>query len=209
MGYLVSQAYMKVALIGADQNLINKISRNINITDAENPGACNVRSYESIDSFLSSGTIDEVTGVCLVIDAIAPEVVTAFVANTRVIAPLVSICLIAKQRFLDELPGYHKHWQEKFGHYYKLASDLLDSDFENNSKVVRDLLLADTIKRVGLGQYTTTPGAVVYISSRPWGFWITIAATFIAAFAAVIVGGISSSTINENSRMTTHETSGE
>jgi hypothetical protein len=89
--------------------------------------------------------------------------------------PLVSFCLIGSTKHSRDLPGLHDRWRARLEHYYKLETDVGDGDFNENAGCLRDLLIADAVKCYALGQYDTTPGAVVRIrSAAPYGFWLTI-----------------------------------
>lgn len=187
MGLLIKNACMNVAVIGADEDLNRKLSNNFKATDTYNPGSCIIASHANINAFLSSGSIKKVNSICIVVDPIPPEELTCFIAKTRVIEPLVSFCLIGRKEFLEDFPKFHPEWKIKFSHYYKLHINQSEIDFDENTKIIRDLFLADTIKRAGLGRYDTVPGATIIIKHRPWGFWIIIVVSLIAA----MIGGIS------------------
>lgn len=94
-----------------------------------------------------------------------------FIAHIRAEHPHVAFCLVGTHSYLKELPGFHSlktstangapSWKERFGHYFKLHTDLDETDFEIEAGLVRDLFVADSIKSRALGLYQTIPGAVV------------------------------------------------
>jgi hypothetical protein len=99
--------------------------------------------------------------------------------------------LVGTQDFLDKLPGYHEAWKDRFGHYYKLALDVSDDDLSENVGLLRDLFVADAVKCRALGQYETTPGAVIRLRApRPYGFWWLIVVSLLAALVGGMVGPV-------------------
>jgi hypothetical protein len=78
-------------------------------------------------------------------------------------------------------------WKQRFGHYFKLHTDLDETDFETEAGLVRDLFVADSIKSRALGLYQTIPGAVVkWREGAAKGTGVTV----IAGFAGALIGAV-------------------
>ena len=189
MGRFIKETAVKVGLVGIDDSTAQKLIDRLTTTSAHDPGTFEVMRFTSLVECRQAVISGKIHAVCVVPETFEPDGFTTFVGSIRVTNPLVPFCLVGTKRFLNELPGYHEAWKERLSHYYKLALDVIDDDFSENAGLLRDLFVADSVKCRALGQYETTPGAVIRLKSpRPYGFWLVIVASLLAAMIGGAVG---------------------
>lgn len=187
MGQLMKDVSVVVALVGLEKPVAKLLVERFGTSGTgHDPGEFTVVQFDALQDCHEAARQKRIHAICLGVEKYQPDALTRFVADVRVTVPLVSFCLLGKKAVLENFPGYHSAWRERFAHYYKLRTDLGEDDFRENAGMVRDLFIADAIKNRALGQYVTTPGAVIQLKSpRPYGYWLAIAATLVAA----VVGG--------------------
>lgn len=186
MGRFIQEVRVKVALLGVPDAAAMSLTRCFMTTGATDPGVFEVTRLQSLTDCKSALDSKRIDAICIGLEAFPVGEVEAFIATTRVAHPLVPFCLAGRGAFLDDLSTFHAAWRTKFKHYFKLKTDLSDEDFVENAGTLRDLFVADAVKCRALGNYETTPGAVLRVrAARPYGFWVLFAATILAA----IIGG--------------------
>ena len=189
MGRFLKETHLNVALLGldkaAEEKLINRLTR----TGADDPGRIDVLRFT--DMALCNAAVDrkEVNAICIAIESFAPADTLAFISNIRVMHPTVPWCFVGGRKAVYELASFAPAWRARFAHYYKVAIDVKDEDIDESVGLVRDLFVADAVKSRALGQYLTTPGSVVRIrSSPPYGYWLMV---FVTIVAAMLGGAVS------------------
>jgi len=189
MGRFIKDTTVKVGLVGVREDTAKKLIERFTTVSANDPGTFKVVQLKDLGAAKTALTKNNVNAICIALESFGIDESVGFVADVRVTYPLVPFCLVGTREFLDKLPGFHEAWKIKFSHYYKLASDDGDDDFDENAGVLRDLFVADSVKCRVLGNYETTPGAVVRIRApRPYGFWVLVAVAFLSAVAGGAVG---------------------
>ncbi len=191
MGQLIKDASIVVALVGLDGPRIKQLTERLTTSGGHDPGHVSVLPYDRLQDCEEAVRDKRINAICVAVEKYQAQALTCFVAEIRVTAPLVSFCLMGTDEVLTKLPGHRPAWKERFAHYYKLRTDLTEADFRENAGMVRDLFVADAVKSRALGHLDTTPGGVIQIRSpRPYGFWLVITASLMAAFVGGSIGPI-------------------
>lgn len=79
---------------------------------------------------------------------------TKFIEHIRESYPIVPICLYSELTRLAAMPGVDDYWRDRFGHYYKLASNQTPQELDRNAEEIL-FALADylqnaiTLNKVG------------------------------------------------------------
>ena len=198
MGRFLKEAHLNVALLGldksAEERLINRLTR----AGADEPGRIDVLRFKDMASCNAAVDRKEANAICIAIESFAPADTLAFISNIRVTHPTVPWCWVGGTKAVYELSSFAPAWRERFAHYYKFATDVKDEDIDESVGLVRDLLVADAVKSRALGQYLTTPGAVVRIrNSPPYGFWLMVGVTITAAVLGGAVSPIVQSALDK------------
>ena len=189
MGRFIKETTVKVGIVGLEEPTAKKLIDRFTTATVNDPGTFEVMRFASLAECRNAVNSSKVNAVCIALDKFTVDESTAFIGDIRVTNPLVPFCLVGTQGFLDTLPGYHGAWRNKFAHYYKLASDVGDDDLSENAGLVRDLFISDSVKCRALGQYETTPGAVIRLQApRPYGFWLLVVVSLLAALVGGSVG---------------------
>ena len=188
MGWFMKEAHACVALLGLTQKIAKALRPILVKSGVDDPGHVELHEPRSIEECRDLLASQKLTGICIHLEAFTPSECTNFIADIRTTHPLVAFCLVGTAKQLDELPGFHEKWKERFRHYFQLKTDVREEDFEHNAGALRDLLIADVVKCKALGQYQTTPGAVIRLkAASPYGFWLSL---IVVAATALIAGAI-------------------
>lgn len=185
MGWFIKEACARVAFVGLNDSTVKKLRPILLRTGADDPGSVKLHDVRTIQECRDLLATEELTGICLGLQAFSPGDCIAFVADIRTTHPLVTFCLVGTSKFLKQMPGFHDKWRERFRHYFQLTINHSDADFDANAGALRDLLIADVVKCKALGQYQTTPGVLVRLkAASPYGFWLSLFAVLLAASIA-------------------------
>lgn len=186
MGQFLKDATVKVGLVGVSESIAHKLIDRLTTNATNDPGIFEAIRYTSLAECRCAVNSLRVNAICIAPESFDADSLTSFISNIRVTHPLIPFCLVGTSSFLRAFPNYHQAWKDKFSHYYKLSSDVEDNDFAENAGLLRDLFVADSVKCRALGQYETTPGAVVRLQApRPYGFWLLVVVPLLAA----VIGG--------------------
>jgi len=189
MGWLIREAAAYVALVGVEDSVSRKLRDALTKEGADDPGRVNLHTVRTIAECRELLERQELTAICINIDDVPPANVVTFIADLRTSHPLITFCLAGSASYLQNMPGFHKNWRERFRHYFQLRTDVNNSDFAENAGALRDLLIADVVKSKALGQYHTTPGALIRLkAASPYGFWLTLFALLVTAILGGAVG---------------------
>jgi hypothetical protein len=189
MGRFLNEANVKMALIGLPKQTADRIAERFTRRSEEDAGRFDVTPYADAATCLDAIEQKKVTAVCIWYRALKPAELVAFIGNIRVTHPLIPFCLVGTGHDLDRMPGLHQEWRSRFSHYYKISENAKDGDFDDNVGLIRDLLVADTIKARALGHYETAPGGIVRLKhANPGGFWIMALVTLMAAILGAVIG---------------------
>lgn len=193
MGWFMKEANARVVLVGLDQQTTKKLKPILLRSGVDDPGHVELHDVRTLaecrDLIEAQETAEqEITGICLNLESFTPAECIGLIADIRTTHPFIAFCLVGKGKYVDQLPGFHDKWKERFRHYFKLKTDQREDDFAQNAGALRDLLIADVVKCTALGQYQTTPGALVRLkAASPYGFWISLS---VVALAAILGGAI-------------------
>ncbi|WP_332747791.1 hypothetical protein [Hydrogenophaga sp.] len=191
MGRFISEVSVKVGLVGVDDVIAERLIGRFKTRSADDPGNFVTHNFGKLAECKSNVRTGKIHAICVSIEKFPPEEVVAFVSDIRVTHPLVPFCLVGTKQFLASLPNFHPAWKSRFSHYYQLVQDTGEDDFSENAGLLRDLLVADAVKCRALGQYETTPGAVIRLrAARPYGFWWLIVAGLLVAIVGGAVGPV-------------------
>ncbi len=189
MGRFLKETNVRVGLVGMDDPIALKLIDRFTTTSAYDPGRFEVALFSGLPECRQAVNAGKTQAICVVPGKFGAGELTEFIGGIRTAQPLVSFCLVDTKQFLNGMPGFDKVWRDRLSHYYKLEMDVEDDDFAENIGLLRDLFVADSVKCRALGRYETTPGAVIRLrSSRPYGFWLVIVASFLAAVVGGAVG---------------------
>lgn len=184
MGRFIKDTTVKVGLVGVQEETGTRLIERFTTVSATDPGTFEVVRLKDLGEAKRALKKAKVNAICIALESFGIDESIGFVGDVRVTYPLVPFCLVGTRSFLDELSGFHEAWKGRFSHYYKIASDDGDDDFAENAGLLRDLFVADSVKCRALGNYETTPGAVVRIRApRPYGFWTLVAVALLSALA--------------------------
>lgn len=191
MGRFLKQTLVKVALVGVQPEVANRLTDRLVGRREDDAGTFEVTPYQDIRGCRTAIENGKVNAVCIAFQKFRAPDFVAFVGDVRVTHPLVPICLVGTSKDLAEMQGFHEEWRSRLSHYYKLALDLPESEFEENAGLLRDLLVADGVKTRALGHYDTTPGQIIKIKhAAPFGFWIMATITLLAAVLGAALGPV-------------------
>lgn len=188
MGWLIKQASACVVFLGLDQNTAKRLRPILLKAGPDDPGTVVLYDARTIAECRELLKSQEISAVCINVESLPASDCVAFIADTRTAHPLVSFCLVGSSSHLQNMPGFHHNWRERFRHYFHLRTNATDEDFEENAGAMRDLLVADVVKSKALGQYQTTPGALIRLkAASPYGFWLSL---IVVALTALLAGAI-------------------
>jgi hypothetical protein len=185
MGWFMKEAHARVVLVGLDERTIAKLRTALVTAAVGDPGTIELHWVDTIEECreLMEGP-KELSAICLGLQSFPVRDCISFIADIRTTHPLITFCLVGTSKFLKQMPGYHEKWRERFRHYFQLTINHSDDDFDQNAGALRDLIIADSVKVKALGQYQTTPGALVRLKAAvPYGFWLS---TFVVLLAGSI-----------------------
>ena len=191
MGWYFKEAFAAIVLVGMDAPTFNRLRPTLTKHGSEDPGT--VEIYQAQDFADCRTLIDrhDIRGVCINIPGFSPAETVAFVADLRTTHPLITFCLAGPTKVIRDMDGFHKNWRERFKHYFHLKTDANEADFEANVGALRDLFIADVVKCKALGQYQTTPGALVRLkAASPYGFWLSLIVLTLTALIASAIGPV-------------------
>ncbi|HEY4367600.1 MAG TPA: hypothetical protein VGN07_10255 [Steroidobacteraceae bacterium] len=189
MGWLITHANVAVAFVGLEAETTRKLRSHLLKTGVDDPGSVEIHPVKTTEECRAILDTQKITSICIRLEAFTAQECIGFIADVRITHPLVAFCLVGTKQHLKDMPDYHPAWRERFKHYFKLSTDVGDDDFTANALVLRDLLVADVVKTQALGQYQTTPGALIRLkAASPYGFWITLVALLITAIIGGAVG---------------------
>lgn len=188
MGWLIKEATAAIVLVGIDAPTTTRLRPTLVKYGAEDPGTVEIHQVQSFAECRTLIEPRDIRGICINIPSFPAADTVAFIADLRTTHPLITFCLAGPAKVLDEMNGFHKNWRDRFKHYFHLRTDASDDDFEANAGALRDLFIADVVKCKALGQYQTTPGALIRLkAASPYGFWTSL---IILAITALIAGAI-------------------
>lgn len=191
MGRFLRETVVKVALVGIRGEVITALTERLHTRQQDDAGAVETTPFQDLVTCYSAIERDKITAVCITPSTFGADECTRFIANVRVTHPLVPLCLVDDARILKEMPGFHPKWQARLAHFFKLEQDTKPADFNENAGVIRDLLVADAVKCRALGQYDTTPGAVVRLrNAAPHGFWLGLITGLMCALISGVAGPV-------------------
>jgi hypothetical protein len=186
MGSYYKSANISVALIHFEPEMLKIISSQLTLKGPEDPGHVSVQKYDSISASKNDIESGKITAICLNIERAIPEEITSFVSEVRITKPLIPFCFSASTKTLKAMNGFHPNWKKKFEHYFKVPTDLSESDIEENCGRLRDLFIADFVKCSALGNYETTPG--IYSTFKTLGRKEMVFFLVVPLLAAVVGG---------------------
>jgi hypothetical protein len=188
MGWLIREARACIALVGLEQTTSKALRPILLKSGPDDPGTIELHDVRTIAECRELMESQSLTGMCINLQAFVPSECVAFIADVRTTHPLVTFCLLGSSSYLKNFPGFHENWRKRFEHYFKLHADSSHDDFEQNAGKLRDLFVADVIKTKALGQYETTPGALIRLkAASPYGFWLSL---IVVALTALLAGAI-------------------
>jgi hypothetical protein len=188
VGWLMKGANACIAFVGLDPNTAKRLRPILLKTGLDDPGRIELHDVRTVAQCRELLDTQALTGICIDVRSFSASECVAFIADIRTTHPLVTFCLVGKSSELRQLPGFHQNWRERFRHYFQLRTDASDEDFEQNAGALRDLLVADVVKCKALGQYQTTPGALIRLkAASPYGFWLSL---IVVAATALLAGAI-------------------
>lgn len=191
MGRFLKEVSVKVGLVGIAEPTARNLIDRLTTTAAFDPGTFEAMRFATLSECRSAVNSLKVNAICISLESFTAENSTNFIGDIRVTHPLIPFCLVGTSSFLGELPAYHQAWRNRLSHYYKLSSDVEEGDFAENAGLLRDLLVADAVKCRALGNYDTTPGSIVRLQApRPFGFWVLVFVTLVAALVGGAIGPV-------------------
>lgn len=191
MGSFIKNTTVKVGIIGVEELEAQMLVDRLTTITAHDPGTFEVKRFTGLKEGRSAVNNSKVNAICIALEKFGADESIFFINEIRVTHPLVPVCLVGTETFLKNLPGFNKTWSKRLSHYYRLISDVNADDFSENAGLLRDLFVADSIKCRALGQYETTPGAVVRLQApRPYGFWLLIVVALLAALVGGAIGPV-------------------
>jgi len=201
VGRFLKEVHLNVALLGIDKPSEDKLIQRLTRAGPDDPGRIDVLRFGDMAACNAAVDRQEVHAICIAVESFKPAETLAFISNIRVTHPTLPWCLVGRTKAVHGLDAFAPAWRERFAHYYKIATDAKDDDIAESVGLVRDLFVADAVKSRALGQYLTTPGAVVRIrTSAPYGFWLMVAVTITAAVMGGAVSPIVQSLIDKGNQ---------
>jgi hypothetical protein len=157
MGQHFEAVNVQVALVGLDCDLAERIEARMKECRSGDVGVVEVMAaYEKLPDCRSALDAGKINAICLNAAKFPSRQVEEFIGSVRFTHPLVSICLVGRNYYLERLPDFRDPAKERLRHYFRLREDV--TPFEDEVGAVRDLLVADRVKSAALNYYETTPG---------------------------------------------------
>jgi|GEM_PF-1373963 hypothetical protein len=216
MGWFMKEAHARVVLVGLSPEVSKALKPILLKSGVDDPGRVELHEVKNIaeckellEAMSGRGApgnnkkkrSEGITGICIDFERCGADESVAFIAEVRTTHPLIAFCLVGTKKYLTSFPGLHANWKERFRHYFQLWTDQKEGDFAQNAGALRDLLIADVVKCTALGQYQTTPGALVRLkAASPYGFWIQLVVVGLTALLAGAVGPIVNRMIERHDR---------